>query len=571
MSMDRVEINAEQFELLIRAVGSLSAGQTDEALDSTFESVLDGSNTTAVFRQWWPLSDNEEDSKYKRLCRFANMMADAWRDKTYTLRWYNDSVSVSSAMTPLDDLAGKSEAQRCTENTVPVKDWADEDPMTWYVRANALSLADGTMNVLAVEGVDEDFDITGETAPVYTFCLALWYKRWEDGSYRYKSWATVNQGGFRPYAGDVGLDNKKRPLTWHPSFPGGLNANGGLTSGYGKKPYLWASGTGALVAARKVTAYEGLWNDADTIWALEMWQLRHFDLENSDILNGCQSYNFQYRPALAETGVKRVLITPAQAANLYVGSNMELGEQSGQSSPSNDRYYAYNYSICKYAKITKIESVTINSTEYAAVYLDVDSNFNTTATCLFSTMPWDSGVTEELPGHKDGALKSLTAGRAPMRVQGVELMSGAYDIGLDPLYNVTNFANSKGDYAVYECRDSEHLTTDGSINSYYVDTGISKEQVVNGWNWVRHFAETDKAVLFPDNLLDGASNRYYKSGFRGATSAGVRCPWRFGSLDVNAHCGLGCEAGGSTPGGAHWHGRPRLCGSGKKRGEWAGA
>lgn len=57
-------------------------------------------------------------------------------------------------MTAMDDLADKAAAQLCTENTEAVEDWADEDPMTWYIRANALSLEDGTMNITYFEGED---------------------------------------------------------------------------------------------------------------------------------------------------------------------------------------------------------------------------------------------------------------------------------------------------------------------------------------------------------------------------------------------------------------------------------
>ena len=560
-----IKPTAEQFEELIQAVDGLSFGSGDAALDATFQTIMDGTNTTKIFRQWWPLSASDGSTRYGRLCRFARMLAQTAADKKYTLRSYKDTVSTLTTMTPMDDLVGKSAVQLCTQDTVPVKDWGDEEAFGWYVRANALSLQDGTMNVLAVEGVDSEFDITGETAPVYSFSVALWHKKWADGDYEYSSWATARHEGYYPYDGDVGLDGLKRDLTWHPSFPGSLNQSNGLTSGKGGKPYLWASGSDGNTAAKKVSAYEGLWNDADTIWALDMWRLRHFDLENSGICEGCTNYNYQYRPAVAETGVKRVILTTAQAANLIVGSNMELGEQYGTENPSNDRYYAYNYSICKYANITSIEEVVIDETTYAAVYLDVSSTFDTTATCLFSTMPWDSGVTDALPGHKDGALYNLTAGKAPMRVMGVELMDGAYAIGLDPLYNVTNFADGKGDYAVYECRDSENLA--GSITANYVATGITYTEMPQGWQYVRKFVDTVKAVLFPEKI-GGSSTTYQKSAFYGTYSAGVRCPWRFGYLASGATAGLACEYGYYSPSNARWYGRPRLSGAGKKRGDW---
>ena len=549
-------------EKMVQALQDIARGGTPEYIDRVYQTMLDGTNTTHVFNSWWAAAYNSSINRYTLLERFFAMLANTGAGKKYTLRYYNPTVSNDSAMTPLDDLADKSPAQLCTDNTSPVVDWADEDPMTWYIRANALSLADGTMNVLAIEG-EPGFDITGETAPVWTFSLALWKREWDEGDYCYKSWATTNLGGYTPYAGDVAPDNTKRIMTWRPTFPGSLTSDGKLTSGFGGKPYLWASAVTGIEKARLMDAYEGLWNDADTIWVLDMWQLRHFNLENSGICEGCQSYNFQYKCAVAETDVTRVILTTEQAANLQVGSNLEIGEQGSET--STDRSSSYNYSIARYAKILYKENVEIEGVDYTAVYVDVDTPFSPTTTTLVSTMPWDSGNTEKLPAHKDGACFSLTAGRNPLRVQGVEMMSGAYDIGLDPLYNVTNFADSKGDYAVYECRNSENLS--GSITGNYENTGIVYSQMAQGWNYVKKFFRTAKAVLFPE-MVGGSTSGWYKSGFNGAYSAGVRCPWRCGHLYNDATAGLACEYGYYAPSNSGWRGRPRLSGSGKKRGVW---
>ena len=545
------------------ALENIARGGDALNIDKIYQAMLDGTNTTRIFNIWWDLSDNGNTTKYQRLERFFTMLSKVWAGKKYTLKYYNPSVSNDSNMIPMDDLDGKSPAQLCTDSTQPILDWADEDPMTWYIRANALSLSDGTMDVIAIEGENE-FDITGSLAPVWTFCLALWKREWDNGDYSFKSWATVNLGGYIPYAGDVAPDNSKRIMTWRPTFSGSLTVDGKLTSGAGGKPYLWASAVTGLSKARAMDAYEGLWNDSDTIWVLDMWQLRHFNLENSNICEGCQSYNFQYKCAVEETDVTRVILTTEQAANLQIGSNIEIGEQG--SNTNNDRSQSYNYNIARYAKILSIKEVEIEGTTYAAVYVDIDTPFSTSVTTLVSTMPWDSGNTENLPGHKDGACYSLTAGRNPLRVQGVEMMSGAYDIGLDPLYNVTNFANGKGDYTIYECRDSINLS--GNITNNYEATGIVYTQMKQGWNYVKKFFRTVKAVLFPETV-GGSTSGWFKSGFSGAYSAGVCCPWRCGNLSSGAAAGLACETGSNAPSSSNWFGRPRLSGSGKKRGVWA--
>ena len=544
---------------------ALNGGQNlAEALDAACRQLLDGTNTTRVFWSWYPraLAAGETD-KYKLLSRFATAAAQAWNGKTYTLRSYDPSVSGITKMTAMDDLADKAAAQLCTENTEAVEDWADEDPMTWYIRANALSLEDGTMNITYFEGED-GFDITGEDAPVYTFALALWIKEWNDGAYDYISFRTTRGSGYYPDAGDVDPKNKKRPITWHATFPGGLDSKGALTSGAGIKAYNFASATAGIQKARQKTIYEGLWNDCDTRWILRMWQLRHFDLENSNIAEGCTSYNYQYMVALPEENVKRVLLSASQAAGFIVGSTVSVGDMGAQS--NKDRWNAWMRNLADLVKVSSIEKVTVNGTEYTAINLDISGTITTTATTCISTMPWHSGATEALPGHKDGCTFSLTAGKTPLRVAGVEVLDGSYTIGLDPLYDTT--ANEAGgfDYTVYQCRDSQKLS--GSITADYEDTGIVYSGMPSGWNYVKAFIKSKLGVLFP-KLIGGSSTTYFNSAFCGANSAGVRCPWRFAGLTNGGDAGLAAEDGDFAPGSSYWGGRPRLCGAGKKRGEWS--
>ncbi|MBR2098826.1 MAG: hypothetical protein IJ926_03985, partial [Firmicutes bacterium] len=174
--------DAMQIRDAIIAGNAASAGA--EALDEMFGTLIDGTNTTKGFHRWWHLAriqvaadnDTAAQNRYHTLDRFFALLAGAWEDKYYTLRGPDYRVNSTGvhALTPMGDLAGKTAAVCATEVSDNDFDWADEDPMTWYVRFNGLSLADGTMNVLAVAGLDDDFDITGNTAPVYTGRLALW-------------------------------------------------------------------------------------------------------------------------------------------------------------------------------------------------------------------------------------------------------------------------------------------------------------------------------------------------------------------------------------------------------------
>ena len=570
--MSKTPVINKQLDNIAEAIWNVAGGGINQkSLDATFGAMLNGENTTDIFWQWWPLSETANNTKYDRLCRFATMAANAWKDKVYTLRSYNANVSGLTTMTPLADLAGKEPAQLCTETTEPVKDWADEDPMTWYIRAQALSLQDGTMDITYLEG-EEGFDITGEDAPVYTFALSLWINDYTDGQYDYVTFATVQKPGLYPMPGDVGLDNKKRAITWHSTFPGSLNSKGALTSGAGRAPYNFVNAAVGIAAARKMTPYEGLWNDCDSRWLLYMWQLRHFDLENSNILEGCLNYNYQDMAAKAETGVRRVLLASGAGAKYVVGSNVAVGNMGDDASANKDRGQAHTRNLVANAQISSIENVIIDGAAYDALNLILDETIDVPAVAMVSTMPYFSGDTEALPGHKDGCRVSLTGGKTPLRVAGVEAMDGAYTIGLDPLYNVTKVTPEEGSdvyqYTVHECRDSENLA--GSITANYIDTGISNGDAVgwtSGWKYVKSFVRNKLGILFPDQI-GGASNTYYKSAFDVTNSAGVRCPWRFMLLYNGGHGGLAGGDGYHAPSSSGWAGRPRLSGAGKKRGEW---
>ena len=537
------------------ALGGAGSAAT---LDAAVVAMIDGTNTTQVFKAWYnraAILSGEAPNRWNLLTRFAGLVAEAWDGKVYTLRSVLATVGGTTAMTPLDDLAAKSAGGQLAIETdsVDPDDWTVEDPMTWYIRANAKSLADGTMNITAIEGIDAEFDITGEDAPVWTFALSLYIKEWSDSAYDYISFRTTAAEGFAPDAADVGPDNKRRALTWHPTFPGGLNSHGALTSGADRAPYISASANAGLTAARLMDAYEGLWTDCDTRWLLRMWQLRHWNLENSGIAEGCTNYSLDYTPALAETGVKRVLLTAAQAANLIVGSCVQLSAS------------ARGGTVTALAKIASIETVEVSGTSYAAVNLDVDSTFSTTTSLHLCTMPYFSGATEALPGHADGCFGgSFTSGKGPLRVAGVEVLEGAYALGLDPLYNVTVGSDENHfTYAVYECKDSEKQA--GSITSDYEATGITfTDMPKSSWQYVKKFFRTVKGVLFPE-LIGGSSTTYYKSAFYVASSTGVRSPWRFCDLTAGGYAGLAGESG-TTPSYSGWSGRPRLGGAGKKRG-----
>ena len=551
-------------------------GANEATLDAMFEALINGENTTTIFRDWWDLAraqdsaseDTTIQNRYHTLERWFTLLGKAWAGKYYTLKgpdWRVNSTGIH-ALTPLGDLAGKAAAVCATEETANDFDWADEDPMTWYIRFNGLSLSDGSMNVLAVEGVDDAFDITGNTAPVYTGRLGLFKRQYTDGSYEYKTFTTQPEGGFYPWAGDVDpTDNHHRPMNWEATFGGSLTSGGKLTSGSGfgsgwerntnTTAINRAASTG-LTDARKWNNYEGTYSDTDLEPIIDLFQLRHFDLENSGIIEGCLSYNLDYTVAVAEADVTSVVITTAQAANIVIGSFLDVGSS------------ARNGSIAR-GNVLRIETVNIDGTDYGRVHLDVSATFTTVEGTHVATLPWTPGSTEHLPGHKDGSLYNCTNGKTPARIAGVELIDGGYAVGLDPLWNSDWDANRtpKSIYTVYQCRDSENQAS--AVTNYEqvgTFTGPNSD-----WRYIKHLQIRTDGMIMPEGAGESgaSSTAFYKSAFYFHGSSGVRAPWRFCSLAAGGPGGLAGASGNFAPSGAVCYGRPRLSGSGKKRGEWA--
>ena len=257
-------------------------------------------------------------------------------------------------------------------------------------------------------------------------------------------------------------------------------------------------------------------------------------------------------------------MTKAQGASFIVGSTVSIGDKGSNS--NSDRGNAYMHNIADLVQISSIETVAIDGTEYAAINLAIDAAIDVPATAWISSMPWHSGATESVKGHHDGSPVSNSAGKYPCRCAGIEMMNGAYTLGLDPLYNVTKTEDGNGRiYTAYSCRAASKQAS--SITSDYKESGIVATFATNNaWQYVRKFIKTLRGVLLPEKV-GGSETTFFKSAFYATGGTGLFSPWRFASLSNSGSAGLAAGAGRSGPGLASWYGSPRLAGCGKIRGE----
>lgn len=152
------------------------------------------------------------------------------------------------------------------------------------------------------------------------------------------------------------------------------------------------------------------------------------------LFQGCTNYSFQYTCAVAETNVKRVIVTESQGANFVIDASVTLGTNSS----NNDRGNSATFSISKDAKVLSKEKVTINDTDYIAINLDLATPITTTTSTLISSIHQRSGSTDKVFGHRDGSYVSNTDAKHPFRIQGREYRIGGYDVASDTMFWLTS-------------------------------------------------------------------------------------------------------------------------------------
>ena len=148
------------------------------------------------------------------------------------------------------------------------------------------------------------------------------------------------------------------------------------------------------------------------------------------LFQGCTNYNFQYTCAVAETNVKRVIVTESQGADFVIDASVTIGTNSS----NNDRGNSATFSISKDAKVLSKEKVTINDTAYTAINLDLATPITTTTSTLISSIHWRSGSTDKVFGHRDGSYVSNTDAKHPFRIQGREYRVGGWDVASDTMF-----------------------------------------------------------------------------------------------------------------------------------------
>ena len=423
--------------------------------------------------------------------------------------------------------------------------------------------------ITAIDGVTDGFRRTDTGVFVGVLQMAGWF--WYDETDSTYTWGYSSLRPSRcarcePLMESVRVDGTVRGWVVHGKY-GAAVVGSKLTCCKGVIPRGFISHNTCHTYTDNIgTQYSGTCACDDFFLKLMVY-IKYASLTLDGIIQGGCNYSYQYPAQVAEEGVTRVLISSSHS--LEVGMGVLVGDYAG----STDRGSLYATTGQAGAVITAIESETVDDEEYAAVYLDVDGTFDVAAngaategTTYLSTYAWPTGTTDRVLAN-DGSMTSNTSGRYPGKVQGIECMTGTYEVVADSILSL--YADDDGAYW-YEpcvCRTSASQAT--SITDAYEASGAVCEQdaSTSQWSYIKRLS-CEGGVAFPVEC-GGSSSTYTRDAFyRLAATEGTREWLARGSLsNGSADAGLSCARGGSALSRANWYYGARLSASGN-RGEW---
>lgn len=487
--------------------------------------------------------------------------------KVYGSEFYNFSVSQSSMGTKTDSNANMV-CEPSTNATAGQDDYADLALfMPININYNWSDTTDLEPTITEIEGVTDGFSLSAPNGLVGVLQMGAWVNIYNDGMRKVRKYsdyqATPN---YVPLPECVrAKDNSFRPWMIHAKYVAGKDASGKLTSASGLIPAA-ACGTSKTNAAISHDGQIALWRQlgelysgkcmCDLVFLELMFEIKYARLGNSGLIEGCTSYDTKKKVACAEEDTTRVLLSTADGSYYWIGSTVSLGTGT-------DRAAAGGHDVVDHAIIKQIASVEVDGTTYTALYLDVDTPFTTTTDLNVIAEPWVSGSCDAVRGN-DGSPYSLTDGKNPAMIQGIEFMVGGYEVLADTALYAEN-----GEYTVKLNRLAANLATGGAGTDSYDLAEKIPMYATAGWNYIRECGNTIESLLVPIATGSGASsgNGYRAAAYTDDNSATGYREWLASCyLSHGGYAGVPGVACRSGLAFAYWYILARASGSGGNRG-----
>lgn len=537
----------------------------NDKIDAVYNSLVKKAESVdevnQLFKDWWNSNWEEGSSTYNDMLErwFGKVLDD---DKVYGVKLPLFETSTSPQGEYIEDSVGLI-ITNSTDEDVGQNDFA-KTPQFWCVEVAAEKNADGSHTIYACEFID-DINVVRNGGPdngkhlVWVLQKNTYVHEYKESGYSYIKIQCHPANSFVQWPQGTDRTGYTYSYIANPKYAAGIDDEGNIGCRTGLKPTCYMSMNQTIQAWRaRGPQYSGS-SACFYKWAYIMYALLTAK-KGEDV--GCNNYNYQYAAAVSESGVSRIILTANQVNNLYVGSNVIIGNTEG----NNDRGQAAMYSLVKLRKISSIEEVNVeeDASSYKAVYIDVpdETTFDTTAgTTYISIMPFYSGWTDSVQGTI-GTKYGTNLNRQPFLLQKVELMNGAYNYASDELDQWSQQDDTHYLYDFYLCEDQTKVSTNGTITDDYIkkeNSTLTIDTAVYTTNNSSYYIEdnlTDNnfKMLTPKKFSTSAGSG---TGTRDAfylsyAASGVRAPMVWAALWFGGVAGLSCRASISGPSWSYW-------------------
>lgn len=345
----------------------------------------------------------------------------------------------------------------------------------------------------------------------------------------------------RPMKESINPDGTLSPFMIHAKYAAGdidgmpysskgLAPANGCQATQAKNPISYA---GMITYMHKLGGHYCGTTSWDLFYRQLMMIIKYATTHSASKMAGCISYNYQEKAVVAETGVSRVILTKAKAANYIVGSYVSVGEMG--EATSMDRYQSYMHSLAYIVKVLKVEDVDESN---AAVYVDAPI-FDTTLTTCISTMPWRTGSTDEVAGS-DGSLGDNTSGKYAYKIQGIETCVGGYEVLGNVVMDIVTGSDGNPARDVYVCEDASILTTAiATIKEKYKKAIAQVPYTAVSWKYIsEETVDTNLGIMIPTGTAAGSQTGFADGLYTDAGTSGQREWLALGSLSYGDLAGL---------------------------------
>ena len=469
--------------------------------------------------------------------------------KVYQTKIWKFATNPTSTGEKLLDNAGL-EFVPSTDTTEGKDDYLNGNhPMFEWVHCNYKRNDDGTAYPIATE-YDDNYATTG-AVDVGAMQMSF-YWNWDASNPEYDL-VTISdmpneKYGLKPWTECKRADGTVLPWCIGSAYVSGVASDGLLRSQPGLKPERNQSHNNVITNyQKKGKGYWGAGAERNTFQII--FNIIKGATKNSQSLfQECTGYSFQYSASIESADAHTYFpVTNDQAQNILVGSYVSVGYGSlNKDTVNNDRGINTIHTYADDVKVLRIETLDENN---KAVYLDVETGFNTipvklsdtvNAPITISSMHWWSGSTDAVIGRHDGSYVSNTDAKHPYRVQGREYAVGAYLVASDTIIEAQEDFSRK----VYVApKGVAHSSSDSTIKSTYKYIG-SMPAYEKGSYCVGDVAvDLDTGAFYASSIGSSTSTGFADYVYQnGGEKSGTREYLMGGSLGSGLGAGCSCVA-----------------------------